>query len=244
MIPKIIHYCWFGRNPLPSLAIECIASWRKFFPDYEIKEWNEDNFDVNVIPYTKEAYKVRKYAFVSDYARFWILYNYGGLYFDTDVEVIRSLDDIIKNGAFMGFERDPEDKRRGLVNPGLGLGMEKGNAFVKTMLDRYAELSFIDGNGQLMTDKTIVHHTTDALQDAGLGKDRLQKIHGITIYPAEYFAPIHFVTKRLHITRNTRTIHRYMGSWAEKKVSVKDKVRMTLPEWLLIMINRCRRKED
>lgn len=108
MIPKIIHYCWFGRNPLPPLAQECIASWRKYLPDYEIKEWNEDNFDVNAIPYTAEAYRQKKYAFVSDYARFWIMYHYGGLYFDTDVEVIRPLDDIIAAGNFMGFELDPD----------------------------------------------------------------------------------------------------------------------------------------
>ena len=104
MIPKTIHYCWFGKTPLPTFAKECIKSWRKYLPDYEIKEWNEESFNVNIIPYTKEAYESKKYAFVSDYARFWILYNYGGLYFDTDVEVIKPMDDIIKKGAFMGCE--------------------------------------------------------------------------------------------------------------------------------------------
>ena len=106
MIPKVIHYCWFGGNPLPASAKKCIASWRKYLPDYEIKEWNESNFDVNIIPYTAEAYKAKKYAFVSDYARFWILYKYGGLYFDTDVEVIKNMDDIIAKGAFMGCENE------------------------------------------------------------------------------------------------------------------------------------------
>ena len=129
MIPKIIHYCWFGRNPLPDLAQRCIASWRKFLPDYEIREWNEDNFDVNSIPYTAEAYRQKKYAFVSDYARFWIMYHYGGLYFDTDVEIICPMDDIIERGCFMGFEVDPDGKNTpGMyaprytfaVNPGLG----------------------------------------------------------------------------------------------------------------------------
>ena len=98
MIPKIIHYCWFGRGPLPELAQKCIASWKKYLPDYEIKEWNEDNFDVNILPYTAEAYQAKKYAGVSDYARFWILYQYGGIYFDTDVEVIRPIDDIVVRG--------------------------------------------------------------------------------------------------------------------------------------------------
>ena len=126
MIPKVIHYCWFGRNPLPSLAIKCIESWRKYLPDYEIKEWNEDNFDVNIIPYTQEAYQVGKYAFVSDYARFWILYKYGGLYFDTDVEVIKPMDDIIARGPFMGCEKDVSDTSVASVAPGLGLGVNPG----------------------------------------------------------------------------------------------------------------------
>lgn len=105
MIPKIIHYCWFGGNPLPELAKKCIKSWEKYFPDYEIKEWNESNFDFNSCNYVKEAYEARKWAFVSDYARFKILYEYGGIYFDTDVEVVNSMEDILKKGAFIGRER-------------------------------------------------------------------------------------------------------------------------------------------
>ena len=104
MIPKTIHYCWFGDNPLPELAQRCIASWRKFLPDYEIREWNESNYDVRKIPYTAQAYEAKKYAFVSDYARFDILCQHGGIYFDTDVEVIRLLDDILERGAFAGGE--------------------------------------------------------------------------------------------------------------------------------------------
>ena len=138
MIPKIIHYCWFGRNPLPESAKKCIDSWRKFLPDYEIKEWNEDNFDVNIIPYTQQAYEAKKYAFVSDYARFWILYHHGGVYFDTDVEVIRPMDDIIEKRPFMGREKGAFIKDicdntitvqgdAGLgVAPGLGLGVNPG----------------------------------------------------------------------------------------------------------------------
>lgn len=105
MIPKIIHYCWFGRNPIPVEYQRYIESWKKFLPDYEIKEWNEDNFDVNIIPFTKEAYDVKKYAYVSDYARLKILYDNGGVYFDTDVEVIRNMDDIIAAGAWMAVEK-------------------------------------------------------------------------------------------------------------------------------------------
>lgn len=100
-IPTVIHYCWFGGKPLPALAVKCIESWKKYLPDYEIKRWDESNFDVNLIPYTQQAYEAKKYAFVSDYARFWILYKYGGLYFDTDVEVIKPMDDLIAAGPFM-----------------------------------------------------------------------------------------------------------------------------------------------
>ena len=107
MIPKKIHYCWFGRNPLPDSALRCIASWKKYLPDYEILEWNEDNFDVNSIQYIAQAYKVKKYAFVSDYARFKILYEHGGLYFDTDVEVIKPMEEIVSRGPFLGFEINP-----------------------------------------------------------------------------------------------------------------------------------------
>ena len=137
MIPKVIHYCWFGRKPLPASAKMCIESWRKFFPDYEIREWNEDNFDVNIIPYTQQAYESRKYAFVSDYARFWILYHIGGLYFDTDVEVIKSFDKIISRGAFMGIEESAFLDGKPMVAPGLGLGVEAGHPFYKKMLKLY-----------------------------------------------------------------------------------------------------------
>lgn len=126
MIPKVIHYCWFGRNELPEKAKQCIESWKKFCPDCEIREWNEQNFDLNCCDYVREAYQAKKWAFVSDYARFQILYNYGGMYFDTDVEVIRSLDDLQNKGPYIGFE---EGKRThtGMnyqVNPGLGLACE------------------------------------------------------------------------------------------------------------------------
>ena len=162
MIPKVIHYCWFGRNPLPSLAIKCIESWRKYLPDYEIKEWNQDNFDVNIIPYTQEAYQVGKYAFVSDYARFWILYKYGGLYFDTDVEVIKPMDDIIARGPFMGCEKDVSDTSVASVAPGVGLGVNPDLGLYKEILEMYSKLSFVNKDGTY-NQKTIVQYTTEIL---------------------------------------------------------------------------------
>lgn len=221
MIPKIIHYCWFGRNPLPQSAEECIASWKKFLPDYEIKEWNEDNFDVNITTYTSEAYKARKFAFVSDFARFWILYNYGGLYFDTDVEILKPLDDIISRGGFMGMEKvegstfDEFEEGTVLVAPGLGLGVEKGNVLYKEILDIYNEKHHIGWNGK-HTGTVVTTTTNILLKKTRLEKDKIAEIDGIFIYPDEYFDPMNFYTKEITITENTRTIHKYATTWATK----------------------------
>ncbi len=246
MIPKIIHYCWFGRGPLPELAEKCIASWRKYLPDYEIREWNEDNFDVNIIPYTAEAYTQGKYAFVSDYARFWILYKYGGIYFDTDVEVIRPIDDIIARGNFMGCETDASNNggdaisvAPGLglgVNPGLGLGVNPGLGLMKKMLDYYDGLHFEfvpGGMGQL----TIVHIATDVLRKAGLKEQPgIQQVGDVCIYPAEYFCPINLNTGRIHVKPNTHTIHHYAGTWQDKHFSWKELLKKILPEKILLKI--------
>ena len=223
MIPKVIHYCWFGRNPLPPLAVKCIESWKKYLPDYEIKEWNEDNFDVNIIPYTKEAYEAKKYAFVSDYARFLILYQHGGLYFDTDVEVIRPLDDIISKGAFMGCENEAQAGATALaVAPGLGLGCNPGLSFYKEMLDLYATLHFVKDDGTLNF-KTVVEYTTELLVRHGLeNTNEIQQIANLFIYPKEYFCPIDYQTKVCNITHRTRTIHHYAESWHNKIQKMKN----------------------
>lgn len=185
MIPKIIHYCWFGRNPLPPLALECIASWRKYLPDYEIREWNEENFDVNIIPYTTEAYQAKKYAFVSDYARFWILYHYGGLYFDTDVEVIRPMNDIIERGPFMGCETDVKSGATTIgVNPGLGLGSPPNHGLYQELLTYYEGLHYLASDGSIIEQQTIVDHTTELLRQHGLlevnGIQQVAKTHVTT----------------------------------------------------------------
>ena len=228
-------------------------------PDYEIKEWNEDNFDVNIIPYTAEAYRQKKYAFVSDYARFWILYKYGGLYFDTDVEVLRPLDEIIVKGNFMGFELDPDgenDPQRYApryaysVAPGLGLGMEQEHPFMKMMLDKYAGLKY--ETPVFPWGKTIVAYTTEELCERGLKNVQgIQKIEGkdsesfspIWIYPSEYFSPINIISNRIHITGNTVSIHRYAGSWAnEATLSWKEKLKSFIPEWTFILNNKVKRR--
>lgn len=243
MIPKVIHYCWFGRNPLPELAQKCIASWKKYLPDYEIKEWNEDNFDVNIIPYTAEAYAQKKYAFVSDYARFWILHKHGGLYFDTDVEVIRPLDDIIARGNFMGCETDsknaaPMQGEEGLtacaVNPGLGLGVAPGLGLMKKMLDYYEGKHFVC-EANMRNQITVVHIATRVLLENGMRDVQgLQEVGGVWIYPSEYFCPINVTTGRMHITARTRTIHHYAATWVNSGFSLKEWLKRLLPESLLL----------
>ena len=213
---KVIHYCWFGRKSLPSLALKCIDSWRKYLPEYEIKEWNEDNFDVNLIPYIKEAYQAKKYAFVSDYARFWVLYHYGGIYFDTDVEVIRPLDSIIACGPFMGCENAIDilkGKTSLLVNPGLGIGVYPHHPFYKEMLDLYATLKFVDDKGHLNLN-TIGCYTTDLVRKYGFKDEmKIQRVIDISIYPVDYFSPISVDDSKLRITENTYTIHHFAQSW-------------------------------
>lgn len=215
MIPKIIHYCWFGHNPLPASARKCIASWRKFLPDYEIKEWNEDNFDVNSIPYTKQAYEAKKYAFVSDYARFWILYHYGGLYFDTDVEVIANMDEIVARGAFMGIEQGASLDGKPMVAPGLGLGVEAGHPFYERMLQVYDSQNFINSDGSHNT-MTIVSYTTRELYAHGMKpSEDMQEVDGIWIYPSDYFCPMDSTTGVIMKTMRTISIHHYDCSWMD-----------------------------
>lgn len=213
MIPKIIHYCWFGRKPLPGLAKKCIASWKKYLPDYEIKEWNEDNFDVDIIPYTKEAYLAGKYAFVSDYARFWILYQYGGLYFDTDVELIQLPNKVLDKGPFMAAENLPTSTRPLMVAPGLGLSAEAGMQIYNDILVHYSSMAFVREDGGCNY-KTVVQIVTDLLRERGLDDTcELQQVAGLYIWPKEYFAPINTVGGRIEITSKTVSIHHYAGSW-------------------------------
>lgn len=213
-IPKIIHYCWFGRNPLPVSAQKCIASWRKYLPDYEIKEWNEDNFDVNSIPYTKQAYEAKKYAFVSDYARFWILYHYGGLYFDTDVELInQDIKKVISRGPFMGQEKGAFMDGKQMVNPGLGLGVQANHSFYEQMLRVYHSLEFWGNNGIEKT-TTIVTYTTKELYANGMKPScDIQEVCGIWIYPVDYFCPMDSTTGIITLTDKTVSVHHYDCSW-------------------------------
>lgn len=252
MIPKIIHYCWFGRSPLPPLAEKCINSWKKYLPDYTIKEWNEDNFNVNIIPYTADAYKAKKFAFVSDYARFWILYHEGGIYFDIDVEVIKKIDDIVEKGPFMGCERFADKKYNDNVSaisvaPGLGIAALPHLPLFKQFIDLYKELDYAKERSE---GRTIVHYTSQLLAKEGLkNTNEIQHVAGIYIYPKDYFCPINQTTNRIHITSNTRSIHHYAATWTDKEVSVIKKIKKILqpfiPEKILLFWHeiKCKRNK-
>ncbi|GHV93957.1 glycosyl transferase [Spirochaetia bacterium] len=207
MIPKLIHYCWFGGNPLPPLAQKCLSSWKKYFPDFVINEWNERNYNPDKIPYTADAHKLKKYAFVSDYARFDILYQFGGVYFDTDVEVLKSFDKILSNGSFLGMET------AGRINPGVGCAFNAGNLVLKNILDYYQGLCFINSDGSI-NNSTVVDYTTNIFIDYGFkNKNELQKINDVNIYPVAYFNPIDYDTHYRHITAHTHSIHHGTASW-------------------------------
>ncbi|MEE0979447.1 MAG: glycosyltransferase [Muribaculaceae bacterium] len=211
-IPKVIHYCWFGGNPLPPLALKCIESWKRYLPDYEIVQWDESNFDVNAIKYTSQAYEAKKYAFVSDYARFKILYEHGGIYFDTDVEVIKNMDQIIAAGPFMGREK-PRVPGTLLVAAGLGLGATVGMSFYREVLNHYENIEFLNPDGT-QNQITVVQHVTSLLVKKGLKyAPEIQEVAGMKIYPDPYFCPLNYYTKKMEITPESVSIHWYDASW-------------------------------
>jgi hypothetical protein len=232
MIPKKIHYCWFGGKPLNPLGQKCLQSWKKYFPDYEIIEWNESNFDINCCQYVKEAYEAKKWAFVTDYVRHKILYEQGGIYFDTDVEVIKPFDEILARGSFLGCENPPLDVNLKKELPqgsikvasGLGCAAVPGLDFYREILEDYENSSFLNEDGSVNL-YTVVSRTTDLLRKYGLkDTDEIQEVAGITIYPAEYFCPINMDTGELIITENTYSIHRYAASWESKKNVIRGKI--------------------
>ena len=206
MIPKKIHYCWFGKKELPAKAIHCIESWRKHCSEYEIIEWNEDNYDVYQNPYTTYVYNSKKFAFLSDYARLQIILKEGGLYFDVDVEVVRSLDELLVHKAFFGFET------KEYINTGVGFGAEADNPIVACMLREYDQL--LDGMHGTIGCPIL---NTRALLNHGLKLNgEKQDIHGAAIYPIQYFNPYDDPTGVLNKTEETFSIHWYAKSWMNK----------------------------
>lgn len=222
MIPKRIHYCWFGRAPKPALLRRCMASWRKYCPDYEIVEWNEENFDLDCCDYVREAYDGGKWAFVSDYARLKILYDHGGIYLDTDVELVRSFDDLLQDRAFFGLE----DRKS--IATGLGFGAEAGNPVVAAMLRGYDGMHFRRGDGSfdlttcpLRNTKSVAH-----LLPAAFPEGEPLRIPGAVIYPPEWFSPLSADGSRMRRTPNTHSIHWYSASWLTGDQMVVHKYRI------------------
>ena len=214
MIPKKIHYCWFGRGDKPKLAKKCIDSWRKFCPDYEIVEWNEDNFDVNMNAYTKMCYEQKKYAFLTDYTRLVVVNGYGGIYFDTDVELVRPIDDLLMHKAFFGYETNE------YFNTGEGFGSEAGTEVLKMLLEEYKPI--LSGTEGTVGCPIL---NTYALKKYGFNNDGMyQEINGVAVYPAEYFNPYDDPTGILRKTDKTYSIHWYGKSWLDKKKVIRSKI--------------------
>lgn len=217
MIPKIIHYCWFGKSPLPREVKKCIKSWKKYCPDYEIIQWNEDNFDVNEHSFTRAAYKEKAWAFVSDYARLKILYENGGIYFDTDVELIKNIDFLLKNECYLGRQQNGNK-----CNTGIGFGCEKNSNIIRTMLEIYDNVTF---NAMDKMNVACPRLNSIALEKYGfVYENRTQELEGVTVYEAKYFDPIAPNSALNIFCSETISIHHYSASWESKKVRIKRKI--------------------
>lgn len=212
-IPKIIHYCWFGRNEKPALIKKCLKSWKKYCPDYEIIEWNEDNFDVNSIRFCKQAYQAKKWAFVTDYVRLKVLSEMGGIYMDTDVELLKSLDSFLDFQCFLGFQHEH------YVSTGLVIGAQPGDEFIAQNAGIYEDMEFMD---ETDSHKLVVcqEYTTKLLQERGLvipDTGEIQRLGDIVVFPPEYFCPYDHRTGIMNRTEHTVAIHHFASSWWDKE---------------------------
>ena len=219
-IPKIIHYCWFGKKDKPDIVKRCIHSWKTYLHDYKITEWNEENFDINSNNFVKEAYAKKKYAFVSDYVRVYALYHYGGIYIDTDVEVKQPFsDEILGNDSFWGFEE------KNYIATST-IGTKKGNKLIKRFLDSYDGKAFIKEDGEIDT-LTNVAIVSNIIEGIGIRLDgTYQRIEGIcTVYPQEYFSPYDYINCYSKETKNTYTIHHFYKSWLPYKEKIKENIK-------------------
>ncbi|MDD9266532.1 glycosyltransferase family 32 protein [Paenibacillus sp. GCM10023248] len=221
-IPKVIHYCWFGGNEHPDIVKKCIESWKSNCAEYEIIEWNEHNFDVHCNAYVREAYKAKKFAFVSDYVRVYALYHHGGIYLDTDVELFKPFDDLLHHESFWGFEQ-------GNYIATSTIGAAKGNKLIETFLASYKDITFIKEDGTY-NDLTNVALLTQLLQNKGLQLNgEYQVIDGDAVfYPQTYFSPYDYINCRKFISDNTYAMHHFYKSWLPPAVRFKGNIKKTL----------------
>jgi hypothetical protein len=213
MIPKIIHYCWFGGNPLPKLAHKCLKSWKKFCPDYEIREWNEQTFSISEAPlYVRQAYEAKKWAFVTDYIRLHVIYTYGGIYFDTDVELLRNIDCLLVHDSFFGYENAH------YVSTGLGFGAKPKALVLKDLMKDYEEIPFVldDGSYDLTPCPFRNQHVFDSLGAIANSND-IQYLPGVTLFPARFFSPKNYVSGDCVISEDAFSIHHFLASWQSEK---------------------------
>ncbi|AZB43589.1 glycosyl transferase [Bacillus sp. FJAT-42376] len=218
-IPKVIHYCWFGNSAKPKLFLKCLESWKKHLPCYEIKEWNESNFDINSSQFAAEAYKARKFAFVSDYARLDILYKEGGIYLDTDVEVLKPLDPLLVHEGFSGFE-DETHLQSGTM------GAKKLHPMIKIFLEYYNDKMFVNSEGVFdMTTNTKI--MTNLSKEYGLVQNNeFQNLNGsFAIYPRTYFSPYDYINGGTYISDDSYTIHHYAQTWLPASVRLKSRAK-------------------
>lgn len=217
-IDKTIHYCWFGRNPHAPFVEKCIASWKKYCPDYTIIEWNEDNFDVTCNRYVHEAYKSKKWAFVTDYVRLDVLNKYGGIYLDTDVELIKPLDCFLDLSSFMCFEGE-ESLCTAVI------GSQKEQDWLKVLIADYDNRPFLIANNKYDQTPNSLYIYRFLCEKFGLKKEKhiLQNLEcGLTVYPSDYFSPKNYSTLKTNLTENTHAIHYYEGQWKSFDGKVKD----------------------
>lgn len=217
MIEKTIHYCWFGGKEKPELAKKCLESWKKFCPDWKIMEWNEENYDVNGHPYTAYCHAHGKWAFLSDFVRLDVVSKQGGVYLDTDVELVKPLDSLLEYAAFYGFENSDN------VNTGHGFGAEQGHPTVEAMLAVYQKLEPGENGDYALT--ACPWMNTKALKKLGLQcNGEKQEVAGAVILPADYLNPYEYTTGKMQRTENTLSIHWYNQSWVEPKKRLLGKL--------------------
>lgn len=222
-INKCIHYCWFGKGEKPEIVNKCINSWRKILSDYEIIEWNEENFDINCNKYVKQAYESKKYAFVSDYVRLYALYNYGGIYLDTDVEVFKSFDELLDNESIWGFEQENYIATS-------TIGAKKGNKIIGEFLNLYEDINFYKEDGSY-NDLTNVAMITDLLKNKGVKMNgRYQRIEDATFYPQTFFSPYDYINCRKFITKDTYCMHHFYKSWLPLSARLKSKIKENIAQ--------------